>query len=169
MQEAKHPTTTKLPSQSQTSSPSPSPSPSPSAPAANPLRYHHGYGTFPQPFQSSTPPVAGAAAYHDYHASPIGLGGQGFVAFPCAVKQQVFVEGVPVREPPLPFCGVGVGWFLFLLGFFLAAIPWYAGAFLLFFVALDHREKPGLIACTVAGIFALVAFILNGIRLHPFW
>jgi len=35
------------------------------------------------------------------------------------------------------------------LGFFLAAIPWYAGAFLLFFVALDHREKPGLIACTV--------------------
>ncbi|CAD6266135.1 unnamed protein product [Miscanthus lutarioriparius] len=80
MQEAKHPTTTKLPSQSQSSSSSPSPS----APAANPLRYHHGYG----------------------------LGGQGFVAFPCAVKQQVFVEGVPVREPPLPFCGVGVGWFL---------------------------------------------------------
>jgi len=38
----------------------------------------------------------------------------------------------------------------FLLGFFLAAIPWYAGAFLLFCVALDHREKPGLIACTVA-------------------
>ena len=38
----------------------------------------------------------------------------------------------------------------FLLGFFLAAIPWYIGAFLLFFVALDHREKPGLIACTVA-------------------
>ncbi|KAG0522576.1 hypothetical protein BDA96_07G049200 [Sorghum bicolor] len=164
MQEAKHPTTTKLPSQSQSSSPSPSLS----APtAANPLRYQHGYGTFPQP---STPPVVGAAAA--YHASPIGgFGGQGFVAFPCAVQQQVFVEaeGVPVREPPLPFCGVGIGWFLFLLGFFLAAIPWYAGAFLLFFVALDHREKPGLIACTVVGIFALVPFILDGIRLHPFW
>ncbi|XP_066330375.1 large ribosomal subunit protein eL20z-like isoform X2 [Miscanthus floridulus] len=167
MQEAKHPTTTKLPSQSQSSSPSPSPSPW--APAANPLRYHHGYGTFPPPFQPTPPPVVGAAC-HDYHASPIGFGGgQGFVAFPCAVQQQVFVEGVPVREPPLPFCGVGVGWFLFLLGFFLAAIPWYAGAFLLFFVALDHREKPGLIACTVAGIFALVPFILNGMRLHPFW
>lgn len=143
MQEAKHPTTTKLPSQSQSSSPSPSLS----APtAANPLRYQHGYGTFPQP---STPPVVGAAAA--YHASPIGgcslsrrhyyprfsppllvlrydsidasvclrwlrsgFGGQGFVAFPCAVQQQVFVEaeGVPVREPPLPFCGVGIGWFL---------------------------------------------------------
>jgi hypothetical protein len=32
----------------------------------------------------------------------------------------------------------------------LAAIPWYAGAFLLFFVTLDHREKPGLIASTIA-------------------
>jgi len=32
----------------------------------------------------------------------------------------------------------------------LAAIPWYIGAFLLFFVALDHQEKPGLIAYTVA-------------------
>jgi hypothetical protein len=41
-----------------------------------------------------------------------GFGSQGFVASPGAVQQQVFVEGIPVREPPLPFCGVGVGWFL---------------------------------------------------------
>uniref|UniRef100_A0A804PWZ5 60S ribosomal protein L18a-like protein n=1 Tax=Zea mays TaxID=4577 RepID=A0A804PWZ5_MAIZE len=142
MQEAKHLTTSKLPPQSQSSSPSPS------APAANPPPYHHDYGTFHRPFQPTLPVVG--PAYHDYHASPIGFGSQGFVASPGAVQQQVFVEGIPVREPPLPFCGVGVGWFLFLLGFFLAAIPWYAGAFLLFFVALDHREKPGLIACTVA-------------------
>ncbi|KAL6594809.1 hypothetical protein ACP70R_048258 [Stipagrostis hirtigluma subsp. patula] len=150
MQEARRSTATKLPS------------PSPSAP---PFPYHH-YGTFsPPPPPSQQPHVVGAA----YRASPIGFGGQGVAAFPCTVQQQVFVEGVPVRDPPLPFCGVGIGWFLFLLGFFLAAIPWYAGAFLLFFVALDHREKPGLIACTVAGIFALVPFILNGIRMHPFW
>ncbi|CAN6282305.1 unnamed protein product [Urochloa humidicola] len=79
-----------------------------SAPAPNPLPYHHHhhYGTFPPP--SQPPPTSGAA----YHASQIGLGGQGVVAFPCAVQQQVFVEGVPVREPPLPFCGVGIGWFL---------------------------------------------------------
>ncbi|OEL18301.1 hypothetical protein BAE44_0020680 [Dichanthelium oligosanthes] len=121
------------------------PSPTPSAPAPNPPPYHYPqYGTFPPP--SQTPPVVGAA----YHASPIGFGGQGVVAVPCAVQQQVFVEGVPVRQPPLPFCGIGIGWFLFLLGFFLAAIPWYAGAFLLFFVALDYREKAGLIACTIA-------------------
>ncbi|KAL6864991.1 hypothetical protein ACP4OV_016142 [Aristida adscensionis] len=142
MQEAKLPTTTKLPS------------PSP----------HHHYGTFFPP-----PPQPAAVAPAPYPASPIGFGGQGVAAFPCPVQQQIFAEGVPVREPALPFFGVGIGWFLFLLGFFLAAIPWYAGAFLLFFVALDHREKPGLIACTVAGIFALVPFILNGIRMHPFW
>ncbi|XP_062228836.1 large ribosomal subunit protein eL20z-like [Phragmites australis] len=157
MHEAKRPTatTTTLP-------PSPSPSPSPSAVAPNPhLPYHHHhYGTFSPP-----PHVVGAA----YDASGIGFGCRSVVAFPCNVQQQVLVEGIPVREPPLPFCGVGIGWFLFLLGFFLAAIPWYAGAFLLFFVALDHREKPGLMACTIAGIFALVPFILNGIRMHPFW
>lgn len=41
-----------------------------------------------------------------------GRGAQGVVAFPCTVQQQVFVEGFPVREPTLPFCGVGVGWAL---------------------------------------------------------
>ncbi|TVU10658.1 hypothetical protein EJB05_44202 [Eragrostis curvula] len=159
MQEAKRPsTTTKLPP--------PSPSTSAFGPTAPPLPYNHHYGTFsPPPPPSQLTPVVGAA----YHASPTGFCGQGVAAFPCPVQQQVFVEGVPVRDPPLPFCGVGIGWVLFLLGFFLAAIPWYTGAFLLFFVALDHREKPGLIACTIAGIFALVPFILNGIRMHPFW
>jgi hypothetical protein len=34
------------------------------------------------------------------------------VAFPGTVQQQIFVEGVPVQEPPLPFCGIGIGWFL---------------------------------------------------------
>jgi len=79
------------------------------------------------------------------------------------------MSAAEIVQPRLPFFGVGVGWVLFLLGFFLAAIPWYIGAFLLFFVALDHREKSGLIACTIAGIFALVPFTLNGIRMHPFW
>jgi len=137
----------------------------PSAPAPSPLPDHHHHdGTFPPPSQ---PPPVGGAAYHA--SSQIGFGSQGVVAFPGTVQQQIFVEGVPVQEPTLPFCGIGIGWFLFLLGFFLAAIPWYAGAFLLFFVALDHREKPGLIACTIVGIFALVPLILNGIRMHPFW
>ncbi|PVH47295.1 hypothetical protein PAHAL_4G030400 [Panicum hallii] len=140
MLEATCPTTKKLPPPSRIQPPP--------APAPNPLPYHHHhYGTFPPP------PVEGAA----YHASQIGFGSQGVVAFPGTVQQQIFVEGVPVQEPPLPFCGIGIGWFLFLLGFFLAAIPWYAGAFLLFFVALDHREKPGLIACTVVEDVTMVS------------
>ncbi|PVH47294.1 hypothetical protein PAHAL_4G030400 [Panicum hallii] len=150
MLEATCPTTKKLPPPSRIQPPP--------APAPNPLPYHHHhYGTFPPP------PVEGAA----YHASQIGFGSQGVVAFPGTVQQQIFVEGVPVQEPPLPFCGIGIGWFLFLLGFFLAAIPWYAGAFLLFFVALDHREKPGLIACTVV-YCVLCLFILQSKLLRPF-
>ncbi|VAI89308.1 unnamed protein product [Triticum turgidum subsp. durum] len=125
------------------------PSASPFAGTSPPPYYHHHYGTFSPP--APPPPVAAAA----YDPSLKGRSAQGVVAFPCTIQQQVFVEGLPVLEPRLPFCGVGVGWALFLLGFFLAAIPWYIGAFLLFFVALDHREKPGLIVCTVA-------FVSNG-------
>ncbi|XP_031129582.1 uncharacterized protein LOC116031494 [Ipomoea triloba] len=44
------------------------------------------------------------------------------------------------------------GWFLFIVGFFLGAIPWYIGAFLLLCVRMEYREKPGLIACTLASI-----------------
>ncbi|KAK3132569.1 hypothetical protein QOZ80_6AG0524620 [Eleusine coracana subsp. coracana] len=163
MEEAKSPTaaytttTTKIPA--------PSPSPSAFAPTALPLPYNHHYGTFSPPPPSQLLPVVGAV----YNASPTGFSSQGVAAFASTVQQQVCVDGVPIREPPLPFCGIGIGWILFLLGFFLAAIPWYTGAFLLFFVALDHREKAGLIACTIAGIFALIPFILNGIRMHPFW
>ncbi|KAM3191796.1 hypothetical protein ACQJBY_069185 [Aegilops geniculata] len=150
MQQTRDPTA-KLPSASPFAGDSPPP----------PYHHHH-YGTFSPP---PPPPVAAAA----YDPSLKGRSAQGVVAFPCTIQQQVLVEGHPVREPRLPFCGVGVGWALFLLGFFLAAIPWYIGAFLLFFVALDHREKPGLIACTVAGIFAVVPFVLNGIRMRPFF
>jgi hypothetical protein len=39
----------------------------------------------------------------------------------------------------------------FIAGFFLAAIPWYVGAFILICVWVhDHREKPGYVACTIA-------------------
>lgn len=61
------------------------------------------------------------------------------------------VEGRPMRMRPLPCCGLGMGWLLFIAGFFLAAIPWYIGAFILICVRVhDHREKPGYVACTVA-------------------
>lgn len=37
----------------------------------------------------------------------------------------------------------------FITGFFLGAIPWYIGVFLLLCVRMDYREKPGLVACTI--------------------
>ncbi|XP_057948844.1 large ribosomal subunit protein eL20z-like [Malania oleifera] len=66
-------------------------------------------------------------------------------------------EGRPIGERRLPCCGIGFGWFLFIIGFFLAGIPWYIGAFLLLATRVDYREKPGYIACTIAAILALIA------------
>ncbi|XP_047328123.1 60S ribosomal protein L18a-like protein [Impatiens glandulifera] len=60
-------------------------------------------------------------------------------------------------EHRLPCCGLGIGWLLFLIGFFLGSIPWYIGAFILICVEVDYREKPGLIACLIAGIITVVA------------
>ncbi|KAK8940117.1 60S ribosomal protein L18a-1 [Platanthera guangdongensis] len=39
----------------------------------------------------------------------------------------------------------------FIIGFFLVAIPWYVAAFILLCAGrIDHREKPGYVACTIA-------------------
>uniref|UniRef100_A0A5B7B341 Putative 60S ribosomal protein L18a-like protein n=1 Tax=Davidia involucrata TaxID=16924 RepID=A0A5B7B341_DAVIN len=77
-------------------------------------------------------------------------------------------EGRPVREHRLPCCGLGLGWFLFIIGFFLAAIPWYVAAFILLCARIDPREKPGYIVCTVAAILATIAVIL-GATTHDDW
>ncbi|XP_039172011.1 60S ribosomal protein L18a-like protein [Eucalyptus grandis] len=73
-------------------------------------------------------------------------------------------EGRPVRESRLPCCGIGVGWFLFILGFFLGAIPWYIGLLLLVCGRIDYREKPGYIAYTIAAILATIAIVLGVTR-----
>ncbi|KAG2259570.1 hypothetical protein Bca52824_078864 [Brassica carinata] len=57
-------------------------------------------------------------------------------------------EGRPVtvRQRRLPLCGIGLGWFLFVVGFFLGAIPWYVGMVIMIVGRrVDHREKPGLL------------------------
>ncbi|XP_072965221.1 large ribosomal subunit protein eL20z-like [Typha angustifolia] len=98
--------------------------------------------------QPPPPPPPGPAYYpHGYQAVP----GYGQV-----------VEGQPLRR--LPCCGIGMGWFLFIIGFFLAAIPWYVGVFILLCVRVDYREKPGLIACVIAAILATVAAIVGATR-----
>ncbi|PIM98353.1 hypothetical protein CDL12_29169 [Handroanthus impetiginosus] len=67
-----------------------------------------------------------------------------------AVPGYAVAEGRPVRERRLPCCGIGCGWFLFIIGFFLAAIPWYVAVLLLICSRIDPREKPGYVACAIA-------------------
>ncbi|KAL5731808.1 hypothetical protein ACHQM5_004503 [Ranunculus cassubicifolius] len=76
-----------------------------------------------------------------------------------AVQGYAVVEGRPVRERRLPCCGIGIGWLLFLLGFVIAGIPWYVGALIIAFGHVDHREKPGYVACTIAAVLATIAGI----------
>ncbi|XP_074571994.1 large ribosomal subunit protein eL20z-like [Curcuma longa] len=117
---------------------------------------------FPNPTKSSLqyqPPPQPAVGYH---AIPVGYPSQPYSAV---------VDGIPMnaRVLPLPFCGIGVGWALFVAGFFLASIPWYVGAFILLFVAQDYREKPGLIACSIAAVLAILSLILSAFNFHVFW
>ncbi|KAG5117645.1 hypothetical protein JHK84_043758 [Glycine max] len=70
-------------------------------------------------------------------------------------------EGRPVRERHLGCCGLGCGWCLFILGFFLAGIPWYVGAIIMLCSRVDYREKPGYIACVVAAVLGTIAIILG--------
>ncbi|KAJ3695256.1 hypothetical protein LUZ60_000633 [Juncus effusus] len=95
-------------------------------------------GAYPPPPYSSPPTYYP----HGYQTVP----GYGTVA-----------EGRPIRLPKLPCCGIGIGWFLFVIGFFLAGIPWYVGAFILLCSRVDYREKPGLIVCTIAAVLAAIA------------
>nr|VDD58727.1 unnamed protein product [Brassica oleracea] len=117
--------------------------------------HQHQYGTFqgvssyPQP--SPPPGVYDSSAphyVHGYHAVPVyGI-----------------AEGRPVtvRQRRLSCCGIGLGWFLFIVGFFLGGIPWYVGmAIMIVGRRVDHREKPGYIACTIAAILATIAVILG--------
>ncbi|XP_072968032.1 large ribosomal subunit protein eL20z-like [Typha angustifolia] len=108
------------------------------------------------PPMSYPPPYAAGAVYypHGYQAVP------GYAAV---------AEGRPLRMPRLPCCGIGIGWLLFIIGFFLAAIPWYVGAFILLFVRVDYREKPGFIACTIAAILAAIAIILGLTKESDVW
>ncbi|XP_022749342.1 60S ribosomal protein L18a-like protein isoform X2 [Durio zibethinus] len=132
---------------------------------------HHQYGTF-QGVANYPPPLPPQYQHHHHHHQPAigfpepvpppGLHQPSAPSAPQYYPQGYAVaEGRPVREHRLPCCGIGVGWFLFIIGFFLGTIPWYIGLFVLLFARIDYREKPGYIACTIAAILATIAIILG--------
>ncbi|XP_051152302.1 60S ribosomal protein L18a-like protein [Andrographis paniculata] len=82
-----------------------------------------------------------------------------------AVPGYVVAEGRPVRGHRLPCCGIGIGWFLFIIGFFLAGVPWYVGVLLLLCSRMDSREKPGYTACAIAAVLEAIALIFGLTRI----
>ncbi|XP_019267018.1 PREDICTED: 60S ribosomal protein L18a-like protein [Nicotiana attenuata] len=123
----------------------------------------HEYGTFQAPtsypphqpvigFPQPVPPPGVTASSPEYYA-------HGYQAVPGYTVSDP--EGRPEREHRLPCCGIGLGWFLFIIGFFLAGIPWYLAAFVLLCAQIDPREKPGYITCTIAAVLATFVLIFG--------
>ncbi|KAI8552343.1 hypothetical protein RHMOL_Rhmol06G0259200 [Rhododendron molle] len=112
------------------------------APPLPPQSYAHGYQA-----GQAAPPVPPQFYAHGYQA------GQGYPVS----------EGIPTEKVyvPLPCCGIGIGWLLFILGFFLGVIPWYVGAIMLLCVEdYDKREKLGFIACAIIGVIATILIVV---------
>ncbi|GMY33482.1 60S ribosomal protein L18a-like protein [Fagus crenata] len=150
----------------------------PPLPAAQQQHYDPQYGTFqgvanyPPPLPPPQQPVIGfpqpvppPGASAPPPPPPPPYYAEGYQTVP----GYAVAEGRPVRERRLPCCGIGCGWFLFIIGFFLAAIPWYVGALILLCSRIDYREKPGYIACTVAAILATLAIILGATKGADDW
>ncbi|KAG6487377.1 hypothetical protein ZIOFF_055963 [Zingiber officinale] len=148
-------------------------------PAGRPPRFPPSptpYGTFlpQQQVPLPTAPLLPNPTKPPLQYQPPPQPADGYLAIPVGYQSQPYsavVDGIPMnaRVPPLPFCGIGVGWALFVAGFIFASIPWYVGAFILLFVAQDYREKPGLIACSIAAVLAILSLILSAFNFHVFW
>jgi len=125
-------------------------------PQAPPPPYY--YGTF-QGVANYNPPPPHPVVGLPQPAPPVGASvNQPYYSLGYqTVPGYAIAEGRPMIERRLPCCGIGIGWCLFLTGFFLGAIPWYIGALILLFARVDYREKPGLVACMIAAILALIA------------
>ncbi|BBH01088.1 Ribosomal protein L18ae/LX family protein, partial [Prunus dulcis] len=110
----------------------------------------------PPPGSTGRPPLPPHHQHHHHHHHHH----RGYQT----VTGYAVVEGRPVHERRLPCCGMGIGWLLFIIGFFLGGIPWYVGTFILLCVRVDYREKPGYVACTIASILAVIAVTLGATK-----
>ncbi|KAG2315731.1 hypothetical protein Bca4012_066532 [Brassica carinata] len=108
------------------------------------------------------PPSEGVSNYPQQQQPPAGY----------PQPAQPYVSGYVVNgvteEQRLPCCGIGIGWLLFILGFFLGSIPWYIGFFLLL-CSRNPREKPGYIACTIGAVIATGFVVFGAIRGSGVW
>ncbi|XP_018469228.1 60S ribosomal protein L18a-like protein isoform X2 [Raphanus sativus] len=128
------------------------------------------YGTFqgvanyppPAPLRLPQQPIVTSPLLpppiHGYHNLQ---GHGGFVNYAQGYPVVPVVEVRPVREHDVPCCGFGMGWFLFLMGFLFGGIPWYLGAVIILFTSVDHREKAGYVACSIASVVYLIAVMLG--------
>ncbi|XP_058114798.1 uncharacterized protein LOC131257884 isoform X4 [Magnolia sinica] len=115
----------------------------------NPQHHHQHYRTFeggPQPAIGIPQPIpwpgdVASAPPHYHHDN----------RYQAVPGYATVAGGRPVRESRLPCCGIGLGWFLFIIGFFLVAIPW------------------GFHACKVAAVLFTVAIILRAMREGHDW
>lgn len=120
------------------------------------------YGTFQGVPQYNQPPPQPAVGFPQPAPPPGATNPPYYYAHGYqTVPGYAVAEGRPLREPRLPCCGIGIGWFLFISGFFFAFIPWYVGALILLCVRVDYREKPGLVACMVASVLAVIAVVFG--------
>ncbi|CAL9218829.1 unnamed protein product [Arabidopsis halleri] len=110
---------------------------------------HHPVIGFPQP---SPPP---GASHHNISVHQYIQEHQTVPGYPVSEGRR------PARQNRLPCCGLGLSWFLFIIGFLLGAIPWYIGVFILVCARIDSREKPGYIACTIAAAVATIAIVFG--------
>ncbi|KAL8189216.1 hypothetical protein R6Q57_028782 [Mikania cordata] len=122
---------------------------------------HHQYGTFEGVHNYPPQSVIGFPQPVPPPGAPGGPSVNQYVHGYQAVPGYAVAEGRPVRQRRLPCCGIGIGWFLFIVGFFFAAIPWYIGAFILLCAQYDDREKPGYVACLIAAIIGTIAVIFG--------
>ncbi|KAM7260664.1 hypothetical protein ACFE04_011337 [Oxalis oulophora] len=116
------------------------------------------------------PPPQGVPNYPPPYPPAQPIPPPGFSGPPPVIPGYVVAQGTTFEEPRLPCCGIGVGWFLFILGFFLGVIPWYIGFLMLLCGRnMDYREKPGFIACTVGAIVSAIIITIGATKGANVW
>lgn len=54
------------------------------------------------------------------------------------------------------------------MGFLFGGIPWYLGAFIILVTSVDHREKAGYVACSIAVSSSLCLFHYIVVEPRPY-